>query len=67
MNQTCGLHAMSPTCESHFLYFAAWRVQPYQHYERRITVLGVSQDVAHGASTKVAQSLVLRARTSPSP
>ncbi|KAI0832312.1 PHP domain-like protein [Trametes gibbosa] len=28
-----------------------------------ITVLGVSQDVAHGASTKVAQSLVLRAQT----
>ncbi|KAI0750690.1 RNase P subunit p30-domain-containing protein, partial [Daedaleopsis nitida] len=28
-----------------------------------IAVLGVSQDVAHGASTKVAQSLVLRAQT----
>ncbi|KAH9853598.1 PHP domain-like protein [Lenzites betulinus] len=28
-----------------------------------ITVLGVSQDVAHAASTKVAQSLVLRAQT----
>ncbi|KAI1795129.1 PHP domain-like protein [Ganoderma leucocontextum] len=28
-----------------------------------ITVLGVSQDVAHDASTKVAQSLVLRAQT----
>ncbi|KAI0650330.1 PHP domain-like protein [Trametes meyenii] len=28
-----------------------------------ITILGVSQDVAHDASTKVAQSLVLRART----
>ncbi|KAI0677136.1 PHP domain-like protein [Trametes maxima] len=28
-----------------------------------ITVLGVSQDVAHNASTKVAQSLVLRAQT----
>ncbi|KAI9066757.1 PHP domain-like protein, partial [Trametes sanguinea] len=28
-----------------------------------ITILGVSQDVAHDASTKVAQSLVLRAQT----
>ncbi|KAI0723185.1 PHP domain-like protein, partial [Earliella scabrosa] len=28
-----------------------------------ITVLGVSQDVAHDASTKVAQSLILRAQT----
>lgn len=32
--------------------------------ERRITALGVSQDVAHDASTKVAQSLVLRVRKS---
>lgn len=63
MMQTCERRATWPICKCSACI--QWSPMTVADGPLRITVLGVAQDVAHDASTKVPQSLILRARRCP--